>query len=63
MFRNLPLQVQGTACSSLHDTREQSISHLCNVSVIRANKLSLQELNQLIEIKLLAPGFLDVFGS
>jgi len=33
------------------------------VSVIAANKVSLQEINQLIGIKLLTSGFLENFGS
>jgi len=36
---------------------------LRSVSVTPANKLSLQELNQLIEIELLISGFLEMFGS
>jgi len=47
--------------SSLHDTRTAWL--LCSESVILANKLSLQELNQIIGIKLLATGFLEILGS
>jgi len=36
---------------------------LCSVIVIPANKLSLQEVNQLMGIELLASGFLEIFGS
>jgi len=36
---------------------------LCSVSVIPENKLSLQELHQLIGIKLLTSRFLENFGS
>jgi len=36
---------------------------MCSVSVLPANKLSLQELNQLIEIELLISCFLENFGS
>ena len=36
---------------------------LCSVSVIPANKLSLEELHQLIGIELLIFGFLEIFGS
>jgi len=36
---------------------------LCTVSVIPVNKLPLQELNQLIGIKLLTSGFLEIFAS
>jgi len=36
---------------------------LCSVSVLPANKRSLQELNQLIGIELLPLHFLENFGS
>jgi len=36
---------------------------LCSVSAIPVNKLLLQELNQLIEIKMLTSDFLNIFGS
>jgi len=36
---------------------------LCSVSVAPANKLLLQEINQLIEIELLASNFLQRFSS
>jgi len=36
---------------------------LCSISVIPENKLSLQELNLLIGIKLLTLSFLETFGS
>ena len=41
-------------------TSEQWTWHLCSVSVILANKLSLQELNKLIEIKLLYSVFSEI---
>jgi len=44
-------------------TPEQWTRLLCSVSVIPANKLSLQELNQFIGIKLLTSGYLEIFGS
>jgi len=44
-------------------TPEQWTWLLCSVSVIPANKPSLQELNQLIGIKLLTSNFLENFGS
>ena len=36
---------------------------LCSVNVIPEKKLSLQELTQLIRIKLLTSGFLEMFAS
>jgi len=35
---------------------------LCSVSVIAANKVSLQEINQSMDIELLTSGFLENFG-
>jgi len=46
---------------NLHDTRTASLAFV--QCVIPANKLSLQELNQLIEIKLLPSGSLKIFDS
>ena len=43
-------------------TLEQWTWLLCSVSVILANKLSLQELHQLIGIKLLTFAFLEIFS-
>ena len=51
-----------TASALLHDNRTVTWL-LCSVSVLPANKLSLQELNQLIEIELLTSCFLEYFGS
>jgi len=36
---------------------------MCTVSVVPVNKLSLQEINQLIGIELLTSSFLEIFGS
>jgi len=44
-------------------TPEQWTWLLCSVSVIPANKLPVQELNQLIVIKLLISAFLEMFVS
>jgi len=44
-------------------TSEQRTWHLCSVSIIPAIKLSSQELSQLIGIKLLNSGFLEIFYS
>jgi len=43
-------------------TSEMQIWLLCSVNVILAYKLSLQELNQLMEIDLLTSGFPEIFG-
>jgi len=42
-------------------TPEQLTWLLCSVSVIPENILSVKELNQSIEIKLLTSGFLEIF--
>jgi len=42
---------------------EQLTLLLCSVSVITTSKLSLQELSQIIKIKLLTSSFLEIFGS
>jgi len=44
-------------------TPEDWIWLLCSASIIPANKLSLQKLYQLVGIKLLTSGFLEIFGS
>ena len=44
-------------------TPEQWTWLLCNVSVVLANKLSLQEINQLIGIELATSSILENFGS
>jgi len=44
-------------------TLEQRIWLLCSVSAIPVNKILLQELNQLIGIKILTSDFLEIFGS
>ena len=65
-FRNLPLQKR-------MDMIELQTHHcmgpdywtwlLCSVTVIPANKLPMQELNQSFGIKLLTSDFLNIFGS
>jgi len=42
-------------------TSEQRTWLLCSVSVITANKLSLQELSECVGIKVLISGFLEIF--
>jgi len=44
-------------------TSEQCSWLLCSVSAIPVNKVLLQELNQLIGIKMLTSDFLNIFGS
>jgi len=44
-------------------TPEQRTRFLCSVNVIQANQLFLQELNQLIESKLLTSGVFKIFVS
>jgi len=44
-------------------TPEQRKWLLCRVSVVSANKLLLQEINQLIGIELLTSNFLESFSS
>jgi len=50
-----------TANPSLHDTTTVNLALV--QCVVSANKLSLQELNKLIGIKLLTSGFLEIFVS
>jgi len=64
-FANLPLQAnklhEWTTSLSLYDTRTVNLTFLlCSVTTILANKLLLQELNQLIGIKLLTSGFPEI---
>ena len=60
-FRNCASAGKVADMIELKLTTEQWIWLLCSVSVIMANKLSLHELKQLIGIKLLTLGFLEIF--
>ena len=67
-FRNLPLHSTGKGADMSEGQAHQCMTPgqwtwlLCSVSVIPENKLSLEELNQLIGIKLLTSGFLEMLG-
>jgi len=56
---------QFASASKMCELQLNTASHLnlCSVSVIQTNKLLLEESNHIIEIKLLALGFLQMFGS
>jgi len=62
-----PESADGVDMNELQDhyciTPRQWCWFLCSVSAIPVNKLLLQELNQLIEIKMLTSDFLNTFGS